>query len=115
MVNGLGGLDMTTTEGKVMVTLLAAFAEWERDLISRRTREGVVAARTKGVRLVGLRCCLTRWCPGSSPNERGAVAWRPFPSSAPAVRRSLRAVRRERQREAACAVTAARAARLGPP
>jgi hypothetical protein len=44
------------------------------------------------------------------------VAWRPFLSSAPAVRRCLRAVRRERQREAAaCAVTAARAARLGPP
>lgn len=51
IVNGMGGLDMTTTEGKVMVTLLGAFAELERDLISRRTREGLAAARAKGVRL----------------------------------------------------------------
>ena len=33
---------------KVMITLFSLFAEIERDLISERTKEGVMAARAKG-------------------------------------------------------------------
>jgi DNA invertase Pin-like site-specific DNA recombinase len=33
---------------KVMVTMLSLFAEIERDLLSERTKEGIIAARSKG-------------------------------------------------------------------
>ena len=33
----------------LMVTMLAAFAEFERSLIRERQREGIAAARAKGV------------------------------------------------------------------
>jgi DNA invertase Pin-like site-specific DNA recombinase len=36
---------------KVMITMFGLFAELERDLISQRTREGLAAARARGVRL----------------------------------------------------------------
>jgi DNA invertase Pin-like site-specific DNA recombinase len=35
-------------QSKVMVTMFGLFAKIERDLISERTREGLVAARAKG-------------------------------------------------------------------
>ena len=35
-------------QSKVMITMFGLFAEIERDLISERTREGLVAARAKG-------------------------------------------------------------------
>lgn len=35
-------------QSKVMVTMFSLFAEIERDLISERTREGLIAARAKG-------------------------------------------------------------------
>ena len=38
-------------ESKVMSTFLALFAELERDFISKRTKEGLAAARAKGVLL----------------------------------------------------------------
>lgn len=44
-----GALDLQT---KVMITLFSLFAEIERDLISERTKEGVMAARAKG-KMVG--------------------------------------------------------------
>jgi DNA invertase Pin-like site-specific DNA recombinase len=37
-----------TMQTKVMVTLFGLFAEVERDLISERTREGLIAAKAKG-------------------------------------------------------------------
>ena len=40
-----GKRDMQT---KVMVAMIGLFAEIERDLISQRTKEGLVAARAKG-------------------------------------------------------------------
>ncbi|MBI1928947.1 recombinase family protein [Candidatus Poribacteria bacterium] len=40
-----GRADLQT---KVMITLFSLFAEIERDLISERTKEGVIAARAKG-------------------------------------------------------------------
>jgi DNA invertase Pin-like site-specific DNA recombinase len=39
-------------QSKVMVTMFSLFAEIERDLISERTREGLIAARAKG-RILG--------------------------------------------------------------
>jgi DNA invertase Pin-like site-specific DNA recombinase len=39
-------------QSKVMVTMFGLFAEIERDLISERTREGLIAARAKG-RILG--------------------------------------------------------------
>ena len=40
-----------TVQTKVMITLFALFAEVERDLISERTKEGLVNARAKGRQL----------------------------------------------------------------
>lgn len=45
------GIDTTTPAGKLMLTILAGFAEFERQMISLRTKEGLAAARDKGVRL----------------------------------------------------------------
>jgi len=44
----LNGRDM---QSKIMRTFLGLFAEVERDLISARTKEGLAAARKKGVKL----------------------------------------------------------------
>lgn len=41
-------LDTSTASGKMMPTLLLALAEWERDLLRGRTREGVARARAAG-------------------------------------------------------------------
>ncbi len=45
------GLDLTTPMGKFTANVLCAAAELERDMISQRTREGLAAAREKGVRV----------------------------------------------------------------
>lgn len=44
-------LDTTTPEGELFYTVLAGFAQYERRIISRRTREGIEAARRKGKRI----------------------------------------------------------------
>jgi DNA invertase Pin-like site-specific DNA recombinase len=41
-------LDMTTPSGRLMFGVIAAMAEFERDLISERTKAGVAFARSKG-------------------------------------------------------------------
>lgn len=43
------GVDTTTPAGKLVANVMAAVAEWERDMISLRTREGLAAAKAKGV------------------------------------------------------------------
>lgn len=44
-------IDTTTASGRLMFHLVGAMAEFERGLTSERTREGLVAARSRGVRL----------------------------------------------------------------
>ena len=45
------GVDLSTSIGRMMARLVATFAEYERDLISERTRAGLAAARRKGSRI----------------------------------------------------------------
>lgn len=41
-------LDTGTPGGRLVVSVLAALAEWERDTLRDRTREGLAAARARG-------------------------------------------------------------------
>jgi DNA invertase Pin-like site-specific DNA recombinase len=45
------GLDFTTTTGKLLYQLLAAFGEFERNVIAERVASGLRAAKARGVRL----------------------------------------------------------------
>jgi DNA invertase Pin-like site-specific DNA recombinase len=41
-------LDTTTPQGKLMFTIFAGLSQFERDLISQRTKEGLIAAKARG-------------------------------------------------------------------
>lgn len=41
-------LDTSTAAGRLMLNMLLALADWERDLLRERTREGVARARAAG-------------------------------------------------------------------
>ena len=41
-------VDTTTPQGKFMFTIFAGISQFERDLISQRTKEGLAAARARG-------------------------------------------------------------------
>ena len=43
--------DLTTPHGRMMATLLAGIAEFERELIQERIRSGIAAAKARGKRL----------------------------------------------------------------
>lgn len=43
------GIDLSTPNGEFMASVLAAMARWERRIIGQRTKEGMAAARAKGV------------------------------------------------------------------
>lgn len=43
--------DLSTAQGKMIATVAAAFAEFERDLIRERVKSGMDAARAKGKRI----------------------------------------------------------------
>lgn len=45
------GMDMSTPAGRAMYNMLATFAEFERSLISQRTKDGLQVARAQGKRL----------------------------------------------------------------
>ena len=47
----LGGVDLTSPAGKMTMQVIAAVAEFERDLLIERTRSGVVRAKASGKRL----------------------------------------------------------------
>ncbi|MCU4298181.1 recombinase family protein [Brevibacterium permense] len=42
------GMNMGTAQGELMLTVFAAFAKFERDLINERQREGIAAAKAAG-------------------------------------------------------------------
>ncbi len=44
-------MDTTTPQGKLLLHLVAAFGEFERNLIVERTRAGLDAARRRGVKI----------------------------------------------------------------
>ncbi len=52
------GVDTTTTSGRLVANVMVSVAEWERDIISQRTREGLADARhlagTSALARVGL-------------------------------------------------------------
>ncbi len=52
IVHSLGGVDLASSTGKLLVTMLAAVAEMERDLLVERTRLGIDRARSEG-RVIG--------------------------------------------------------------
>ena len=41
--------DLRSAQGKLIASLMAAFAEFERDLLRERVRSGIAAARQRGV------------------------------------------------------------------
>jgi putative DNA-invertase from lambdoid prophage Rac len=47
----LGGMDLTSPAGKMTMTVLAAVAEFERDLLVERTQAGLARAKEEGKRL----------------------------------------------------------------
>ncbi|HEV8700953.1 MAG TPA: recombinase family protein [Candidatus Polarisedimenticolia bacterium] len=47
------GLDTSTATGRLMRTIIAGFAEYEREVISERIRAGIAQARAKGKRWGG--------------------------------------------------------------
>jgi putative DNA-invertase from lambdoid prophage Rac len=47
----LGKLDLTSTAGKMMLTMLAAVVEMEHDLLVERTQSGLARAKAQGKRL----------------------------------------------------------------
>ncbi len=47
----IGEIDYTTPMGKVQMQIIGAIAEWEREIIVQRTREGIEAKRARGVHL----------------------------------------------------------------
>jgi DNA invertase Pin-like site-specific DNA recombinase len=47
----LGGTDLTSAAGKMLLAMLSAFAEMERDLIVERTNAGLARARAAGKKL----------------------------------------------------------------
>jgi len=61
----LGKLDLTSPAGKLMLAMLAAVAEMERDLIVERTQAGLARAKAEG-KILGRR-------PKTTPEQRKAM------------------------------------------
>jgi len=47
----LGGTDLTSSAGKMMMQVISAMAEFERDLLVERTQSGLARAKAQGKRL----------------------------------------------------------------
>ena len=53
IVHQLGTTDLTSTAGKLLLSMLAAVAEMERDLLIERTQAGLARAKAEGKKLGG--------------------------------------------------------------
>jgi len=51
IVHQLGTTDLTSTAGKLLLSMLAAVAEMERDLLIERTQAGLARAKAEGKKL----------------------------------------------------------------
>ena len=75
-------IDTTTPAGRMMLQMLGAFAEFEREMTRERTREGLAAARRKAASEAGgpssRPCSAPSWCAGC---RRAATAWPRPPGS----------------------------------
>lgn len=49
MIAQTGQFDLSTPQGRLIATLMAGLAEFERDLLRERVRSGVIAAQARGV------------------------------------------------------------------
>lgn len=47
----IDAIDTSTSDGKLYFHLMGAFAEFERNLISERTKAGMAAARARGAKI----------------------------------------------------------------
>lgn len=47
----IGEIDYSSPMGKVQMQIIGAIAEWEREIIVQRTREGIEAKKAKGIHL----------------------------------------------------------------
>ena len=47
----IGEIDYTSPMGKVQMQIIGAIAEWEREIIVQRTKEGIEARRARGIHL----------------------------------------------------------------
>src|SRR5262245_19970382 len=45
------GIDLTTATGRLTANVLASVAQWEAEMVSERTKDGLRAAKAKGVAL----------------------------------------------------------------
>lgn len=61
----LGKLDLTSAAGKMMLTMLSAVAEMERDLLVERTQAGLARAKAEGKKLGRI--------PKTTPEEQAAI------------------------------------------
>ncbi len=48
LTGALSGIDTTTSDGRLFLTMIAGFAEFERSLIVERTKAGLAAAKAQG-------------------------------------------------------------------
>ncbi|WP_202977621.1 recombinase family protein [Parasedimentitalea marina] len=59
-------IDTSTAEGELFFTIMASFAQFERRIISRRTKQGLNAARKRGVQT---RCAARATLPAFGGND----------------------------------------------
>jgi len=69
------GIDQRTKEGRLMMNQLASFAEYERELIVSRIKNGLAEARKKGVRL-GAEPKYPKYCKRVKAMRRQGRTWK---------------------------------------
>ncbi|WP_080418378.1 recombinase family protein [Burkholderia ubonensis] len=67
-------IDTRSPTGMLMFHMIAALAEFERSLISERTRAGMAAARARGAKFGRPRAVRPDWEEAHSPDETAAIA-----------------------------------------